>query len=99
MLLWAAIVVTLIICLIVGLTMNYQPGFIAGTAYLILLVALGIFYRVLRRVKSKHIENLTHDLEALMHENEMLRKKLGLKPTDPIDPEEFDLIKTPKEEI
>jgi hypothetical protein len=80
--------------------MNYQQDFISGTAYLILLVALGIFYRVLRRIKSSHIEDLSKELENLMHENEILRNKLGLKPTDPIDSEtdKFALLNKPEEE-
>ena len=84
MLLWAAIIVTLIVSLIVGLTWNFQPEFIVGTAYLILLVALGVFYRVLRRIKSRHIEDLARELEQLEKENEILREKLGLGPMDNI---------------
>ncbi len=85
MLLWAAVIVTLIIGLIVGLTFRYPQEFIIGTAYLILLVSLGVFYRVLRRIKSRHIEDLSIEIDELQRENEALRKKLGLDPLDSID--------------
>ena len=85
MLLWAAVIVTLIIGLIVGLTFRYPQEFIIGTAYLILLVSLGVFYRVLRRIKSRHIEDLSIEIDELQRENETLRKKLGLDPLDSID--------------
>jgi len=98
MLLWAALIVTLIVCLIVGLTLNYQQEFIIGTAYLILLVALGIFYRVLRRIKSRHIEDLSRELGLLQRENEALRKKLGIGPSEPIDFDDIDILNEPKEE-
>ncbi len=98
MVLWAAIIVTLIVCLIVGLTLNYQQEFIVGTAYLILLVSLAIFYRVLRRIKSREIEDLSGELEALQRENELLRRRLGYSPTEPIDIDDSDLLNEPKEE-
>ncbi len=85
MLLWAAIIVTLIIGLILGLAFRYPQEFIIGTAYLILLVALGVLYRVLRRIKSRRIEDLSGEVDELRRENELLRKKLGIGPLDPID--------------
>lgn len=97
MLLWAAIITTLIVCLIVGLTLNYQQEFIVGTAYLILLVALGIFYRVLRRIKSRHIEDLSRELESLQKENKILRQHLGYDPTEPIDFDDLEMLNKPKE--
>lgn len=85
MLLWAAIIVTLIIGLIMGLTFRYPQEFIIGTAYLILLVALGVLYRVLRRIKSRRIEDLNVEVEELRRENERLRKKLGIGPLEPVE--------------
>lgn len=85
MLLWAAIIVTLIIGLLLGLTFRYPQEFIIGTAYLILLVALGVLYRVLRRIKARRIEDLSVELDELRRENDRLRRKLGLGPLDPVD--------------
>jgi hypothetical protein len=85
MLLWAAIIVTLILGLLLGLTFRYPQEFIIGTAYLILLVALGVLYRVLRRIKARRIEDLSVELDELRRENDRLRKKLGLGPLDPVD--------------
>ncbi len=88
MLLWAAIIITLIIGLIVGVTWRYPHEFIVGAAYLILLVALGVFYRVLRRIKSRKIEDLTAEINKLQKENEALRAKLGI---DPLDTSDLDI--------
>ena len=85
MLLWAAVIVTLIIGLIVGLTFRYPQEFIVGIAYLILLVSLGIFYRVLRRIKSRRIEDLSSEVEELRRENSTLRKKLGVGPLESVE--------------
>ncbi len=85
MLLWAAIIVTLIIGLLLGLTFRYPQEFIIGTAYLILLLALGVLYRVLRRIKSRRIEDLSGEVEQLRRENARLRKKLGLSPLDTVE--------------
>ncbi|RKZ30403.1 hypothetical protein DRQ36_05665 [bacterium] len=100
MLLWAAIIITLIVGLIVGLTWKYPQEFIIGTAYLILLVALGVFYRVLRRIKSRRIEDLTLEIEALQKENEALRAKLGIGALDSIDLDidSSSLLEKPEEE-
>ena len=78
--------------------MNFQQEFIVGVSYLILLVALAIFYRVLRRIKSGQIENLSTELETLQRENILLRRKMGLSPTEPIDLENDELINNLKEE-
>ncbi|MGC9315708.1 MAG: hypothetical protein ACP5G4_08830 [bacterium] len=85
MLLWAAIIVTLIIGLLLGLTFRYPQEFIIGTAYLILLLALGVLYRVLRRIKSRRIEDLSGEVEQLRRENARLRKKLGISPLDTVE--------------
>jgi len=85
MLLWAAVIVTLIIGLIVGFTFRYPQEFIVGIAYLILLVSLGIFYRVLRRIKSRRIEDLSTEVEELRRENVTLRKKLGVDPLESVE--------------
>jgi len=85
MLLWAAVIVTLIIGLIVGFTFRYPQEFIVGIAYLILLVSLGIFYRVLRRIKSRRIEDLSTEVEELRRENVTLRKKLGVGPLESVE--------------
>ena len=79
MLLWAAVTVMLIIGLIIGLTWQYPQEFIAGTSYLLLLVTLGILYRVLRCMKTHKVESILHEVEILKRENQLLRAKLSEK--------------------
>ena len=100
MLLWAAIIVTLIISLIFGLLFRFPQEYIVGSAYLMLLVALGVFYRVLRRIKSGRIEDLSQDIERLQRENSILRSKMGIGPLDSLDEksEEQRIFEEPKED-
>lgn len=101
MLLWAALIVTLIISLIIGLIGRYPQEFIVGTAYLILLVSLGVFYRVLRRIRGGRIELLTREIEMLRRENEIMRSKLGIRPITAMDKEKYKIstLEEHKEEM
>ncbi|MBN1756261.1 hypothetical protein JW877_08630 [bacterium] len=73
MIIWTLIVIALDLILIISYYQGYHEDFILGVAYLILLTAVGILYRIFKEMRMARIEKLEKLVSQLQEENEQLK--------------------------
>ena len=81
MLFWVFVILILDLLLIGSLVWCTVPFYINALAYAILLVAIGILYRVYVKTKGARFESTKEELQRLRIENREMREQLAqLKP-------------------
>lgn len=76
MLIWTVIIALLSAFLVIVSIVGLEPIYYSIIAYLILLVVLGILYRIWSKVKSRRMETISEEIKELRIENAKLKDEL-----------------------